>query len=128
MPAPSQNFWSSIKDSLLVMSNQEARQIKGLLEELSELQKQTDHPFQSLQNIDVRVWKDLWKPLVKDATWLASNGNPDLALSVLDQANLAGFTNPWIDESRAKALAKLDRYEEAISTWTKLSKSTNKSI
>ena len=128
MPTPSKDFWSSIKDSLLVMSNQEARQIKRLLEELIELQKQTEHPFQTLQNIDVRVWKELWKPLVKDATWLTNNGNPDLALSLLEQANLAGFTNPWTEESRAKTLAKLDRWEDALSIWTKLSKSNNKSI
>ena len=51
MPTPSKDFWSSIKDSLLVMSNQEARQIKRLLEELIELQKKTEYPFQTLQNI-----------------------------------------------------------------------------
>jgi hypothetical protein len=128
MPTPSKDFWSSIKDSLLVMSNQEARQIKRLLEELIELQKQTEYPFQTLQNIDVRVWKELWKPLIKDATWLTNNDNPDLALSLLEQANLAGFTNPWTEESRAKTLAKLDRWEDALSIWTKLSKSNNKSI
>ena len=110
------------------MSNKEARNLKKLLEKLGELQKQTDYQFEVFKINNIRAWKDLWKPLVKDATWLEKNGCEDLALSVLDQASLAGFTNSWTEESRAKILAKLDRWEEALPIWKKLTKSKNKSI
>ena len=110
------------------MSNHEARSLKHLLDNLSELQQQTDYQFEVFKDIDIKAWKDLWKPLVKDATLLANNGNPDLGLSILDQANLAGFTNPWTEESRAKILTKLGRQDEALSIWEKLTKSKNKKI
>ena len=58
--------------------------------------------------------------VLEEAIRLREDGQPELSLALLDQAEAEGHRDGWLTDNRARALVQLQRHAEAKQLWTTL--------
>lgn len=60
------------------------------------------------------------REVLEEAIRLRENGQPELSLALLDQAEAEGHRDGWLTDNRARAFVQLQQHEEAKRLWTGL--------
>lgn len=67
-------------------------------------------------------------PVLKEAIQLRESGEAEASLALLDQASSQGFSSPWMEDNRARALVMLDRRAEALAIWESLAEGEDEGV
>lgn len=87
------------------------------LKDASSILKSRKWKIQYLPNKVIEGLPELERLIIQEASALRKASKPEIVLKLLEKALHFGLHNAEMDDHRAKALVKLNRYREAIRLW-----------
>ncbi|MDC3010830.1 hypothetical protein OAZ24_01185 [Synechococcus sp. AH-736-G21] len=73
------------------------------------------NPEKQLEDIELE------RLIIEECNDARNNNLPQLSLEIAREAIATGITNPWLLDCKAKALSKLEEFDEAHNIWSQLS-------
>ena len=103
-------------------------QIERMFDQLQQLEQKTGKALSTLHISDKENIIEIEQAILKDAIFLRESGLFEDSLLLLDFAEEAGLSSPWIDDNRARAFIALECFGEACQIWQILSNNENPQV
>ena len=110
-------FWKNTQNFFLTLGNADVRIIINLKHDLEDVQEGVSYQLTALHQTDINTIKNVRKALLNDANKLRINNHSDASLQLIEAARNHGITSAKLEAERARALAALNRHEQAIKIW-----------
>ena len=110
-------FWKNTQNFFLTLGNADVRIIINLKHDLEDVQEGVSYQLTALHQTDINTIKNVRKALLNDANKLRINNRSDASLQLIEAARNHGITSAKLEAERARALAALNRHEQAIKIW-----------